>query len=268
MTIPIYCGWCTTIFAQENSFEFNPELNVGIEMFRWQEFDSSGIRLLTENGPRLFFSVAISNTDKSGSGFIYEAAVKGYSGEVDYDGQDSNGVFTSSDTIYAGYVFELNGGYRVQQKIDVDILAGIGFNAWEREIKNNRNAQGNMVSGITEEYTIQYSTLAIGLPQRFANAGGYLKIGVKKPYSTSEDVDNFNVTLSPGRKYSGFISYKLVFDADENSKNLISSVTFYYDSLRFSRSSEKVTVVNSVPLLVRQPKSNLEVIGFAIGRSF
>jgi hypothetical protein len=237
-------------------------------MFRWQEFDSSGTRLLTETGPRLFFSAAVNNMDRTGRGFIYEAIARGYTGNVDYDGQDSNGIFTSSKTMYSGFGLEFNGGFRVTEKIDMDLLAGIGINVWSREIDDDQNALGNLVSGITEDYNIQYLTLAIGLAQRYADAGGYLKVGLKRPFSTNEDVDDFNVSLSPGKKLSAIVSYKVTFNGNENGKNLISSITFYYDSFRFSKSAEKVTVVNSVPIQVRQPKSSLDVIGVAIGYSF
>jgi len=260
------CTLCTTVAAQDDTSVINTELNAGVELYRWQEFDDSGTRLLTESGPRLFFLAAINNTDRPRNGFIYEATLKGYTGNVDYDGQDNNNIFISSKSMYSGFAIDLNGGVRIADKFDMDVLAGIGINVWRREIKDDQNAQGSLVSGITEDYDIQYLTLAIGLPQRYANADGYLKVGLKRPYSTREDVDNFNVTLSPGKKVSGIISYKLIFDA--NSNNLISSIMFYYDGFRFSKSQDEVTLINNVPNQVRQPKSSQDVIGVAIGHLF
>ena len=256
----------TTVAALENTAVFNTELNAGIEMFRWQEFEDNGSRLLTEFGPRLFFLAAINNTDRPRNGFIYEAILKGYTGNVDYDGQDSDGIFTSSKTIYSGFALELNGGLRITDNVDFDMLAGLGINVWRRDIKDEQNAQGGLVSGIVEDYNIQYLTLAVGLPQRLANADGYLKVGLKSPFSTTEDVERFNVRLSPGKKLSGIISYKLTFNANQN--NLISSIMFYYDGFRFSKSPDKVSVNNNVPVQVHQPKSNLDVFGIAIGHSF
>ena len=261
------CGWYSTpATAQEHASELNKELNAGIEIFRWQEFDAGGTRLLTESGPRLFIAAAINNTDNVKQGFFYEAIARGYTGNVDYDGQDSNGIFTSSRTTYSGFGLQLNGGFRVIGRIDVDMLAGVGLDTWRREIKDDENALGNVVSGITEDYSIQYITLAMGLPQRFSNAEGYLKIGLKRPFSTNEDVDDFNVSLSPGKKLSAIASYKVIFD--ENGKNLISSIMFYYDSFRFSKSQDKVTVVGGVPIQVRQPESSMDMIGVAIGHTF
>lgn len=268
MTISYCCSLNTAAAAQENLSLSDTEINAGVELFRWQEFDTDGYRLLTESGPRLFISGVLSNKDRAESGFIYGAGIKGYSGQVDYDGQDSNGVFTNSETIYSGFALDIEGGYRAVNRMDMDILAGIGMNAWEREIKDNINAEGSTVSGITEVYSIQYSMLALGVPHRFANANGYLKLGFKRPFATNEDVDDFNVTLSPGKKFSGFVSYKMTFDSDEKGRGLISSIMFYYDSFRFSKSSDEVALINNVPLQVRQPESNLEVVGIAIGHSF
>jgi hypothetical protein len=262
------CDLSTTVAAQENAPVFNTELNAGIEMFRWQEFDDNGSRLLTEFGPRLFFLAEINNADKSRNGFVYEATLKGYTGNVDYDGQDSNKIFISSKTMYSGFGLEFNGGYRIMDEIDMDILAGLGLNLWRREIMDEQNAQGSLVSGIIEDYNVQYLTLAIGLPQRFANVDGYLKVGLKRPFSIDEDVDGFGVRLSPAKKTSGLISYKLTFAAIENGKSLISSILFYYDSFRFGRSDDKVSVINGIPVQVHQPKSNQDVVGVAIGHIF
>lgn len=259
-------GWWITATAQENDSVWDTELSAGIEMFRWQEFDNSGTRLLTESGPRLFFSANINNNYRTQGGFIYEASVRAYTGNVDYDGQDSSGIFTSSETTYSGFGLEFNGGLRVIDAINFDVLAGVGINAWQREIKDNRNALGSPVSGIVEDYDIQYLTLAVGLPHKFKNINSYLKAGLKRPFLTNEDVANFNVTLSPGEKISGFISYQLTLD--ESKQNLISSIMFYYDSFRFGESPAKLTVVNSQPVQVLQPKSNLDVIGVAIGHVF
>ena len=268
MSISYCCVFNSVAAAQENHPAPDTTVNAGVELFRWQEFDTDGTRLLTEFGPRLFISGVLSNKDRTESGFIYDASIKGYSGNVDYDGQDSNGVATTSETMYSGFGLDIEGGFRAVNDMDMDILAGIGMNVWEREIKDNINANGNPVSGITEEYSIQYLMLALGVPHRFAHANGYLKLGFKRPFATDEDVDDFNVSLSPGKEFSGVASYKIIFDSDENGRGLISSVLFYYDSLRFSKSSDEVAVINNVPLQVRQPKSNLEVVGIAIGHSF
>lgn len=264
----VCCGWYSTLAAQENTPKLSTELSVGTEIFRWQEFDTGGTRLLTESGPRLFIAAAISNTDRVRQGFFYEAIARGYTGNVDYDGQDSNGIFTSSQTMYSGFGLELNGGFRAIGKIDVDVLAGIGLNTWRREIKDDENALGSVVSGITEDYDIRYLTVALGLPQKFSSGEGYLKIGLKRPFSTNEDVDDFNVTLSPGKKMSAIVSYKVTFNGNENGKNLLSSIMFYYDGFRFSKSQNKVTVIGGVPIQVRQPKSSMDVVGVALGHAF
>ena len=266
---PFCCCMCLTAIAEENTPDMNTELNAGVEFFRWQEFDSTGTRLLTESGPRLFVSgTANSGIDNPDSRFFAEAVVSGYAGNVDYDGQDTNNIFTSSISEYSGYILEVYGGYRLNGMIDMDIIAGTGINSWTREIRDENNAEGDLVTGIKEDYMVQYYTLALGLPQRYATANGYLKIGLKRPFNTSEDVDQFNVKLSPGKELSGFINYKLTFNANARRRKLISSIMFYYDSFRLSRSKAKVSVINGNTVQVRQPESNLDVMGIAIGHVF
>ncbi len=36
------------------------EVSIGLELFRWQEYDNSDIRLLTEQGPRVRLSLSLN----------------------------------------------------------------------------------------------------------------------------------------------------------------------------------------------------------------
>jgi len=269
-TILACCAYyATAADAQTDSPGFITELDVGIESFQWEEFDDNGNRLLTETGPRVFLTGMINKTvDSSHNNFILEAALKGYAGKVDYDGQDSNSIAVSSKTQYTGYNLDFTGGYRITGNLVVDMLAGVGIDAWRREISASQNAQGGPVNGIVEDYTIQYFTLAAGFPLEFPSHEGYLEIGLRQPFSTREQVDRFNVTLAPQEKTSGTISYKFTFNTHQNVTRPLSSIMFYYESFRFDDSPAKVSVLNSAPVQVKQPESNMDIVGVAFGHTF
>lgn len=268
-TIVICCSWYATAGAQTVSPVINTELGGGFESFLWEEYDDGENRLLTESGPRAFLSGIINNAfDNTGNDFILEAAVKAYAGKVDYDGQDNNGISVGSKTRYTGYSLELTGGYRIRKSLAMDVLAGAGVNTWRREISDSQNAVGSPVNGILEEYTIQYYTLAAGFPLQFPSHEGYLKIGLRRPFATRERVDRFDVTLAPQEKNSGVVSYKFLFDNHKSGSSPLSSITFYYEGFRFDRSPAKVSVLNGTPVLVRQPRSYMDIVGLTIGHTF
>ena len=268
-TLLVCCAYCAVENVRADTSGINTELAIGEEAFVWEEFDDSGDRLLIESGPRAFFSGLINNAGgRSSSNLILEAALKGYAGKVNYDGQDSNGISVDSKTRYMGYSLDLTGGYRITGNLIVDMLAGVGINAWSREISDSQNALGNPVNGIIEDYTVQYYSIAAGFPLRFPSHEGYLKIGLRKPFSTRERVDRFNVTLEPVGKTSGMISYKFDFDAYKNSTSPLSSILIYYEGFRFDASPSKVSDLNGTPVIVKQPQSDMYMLGVAIGHTF
>ncbi len=249
--------------AEEKRSHLDVAFWIGAENFRWQEFDGNGRRLLTEQGPRLTTGFAAGNRYNQRQGWIYEYRAIFFTGQVDYDGQDSNGVFTASETNYKGGEAELILGLRnsaYNGQLMVDLLTSIGATGWRRDIANSINANGFQVIGLIEDYDIYYGRigLAIGWP----TSGGIsqLHVGAKKPLSIDEEVDLFNVNLSPGKKWSTFARYEFRLPHGRNSTLL----RLYYDSFRFSKSDTKT--IGSTPVL--QPKSNLDILGVSLGYLF
>ncbi|MFQ5487972.1 MAG: hypothetical protein ACE5ET_05965, partial [Gammaproteobacteria bacterium] len=195
----VLVNWSLSVSAAEQKtsrFGFDAALGVGVENFRWQEFDDGGQRLLTEQGPRLVAGLGLGNSINKGEGWLYELQLQGYTGEVDYDGQDSNGVFTSSNTNYQGWRAEFMTGIRKvgrKSPLAADLLLGVGVDFWKRDIDDSTNANGAAVGGFTEEYIVYYGRLGVGMlwPHRRAAAESYFQAGAKRPFSIDEDVDVF-----------------------------------------------------------------------------
>lgn len=243
---------------------------VGVENFQWQEYDDNGQRLLTEQGPRLNMAALVGNRHRSESGVLYGARVGGFGGDVNYDGQDSNGVFTATTTAYQGWIAELTGGWRSLTGVGdyaIDLFGSVGAETWERDILGNLNANGQPVAGFLEEYDLSYGKVGLGLARWHSNAMSYLQLGLKRPFSIDEDVriNGQELTLAPGLEWSGFASYKISFDASQGPAASGSNyVMFYYDTYRFSKSSIK----SAGTLMVWQPKSNMDRFGVMVGYAY
>jgi len=187
--------------------------DVGVEYFRWQEFDSRGRRLLTEQGPRYVLEAFVGNRPRRGWLPLYGINLRGYVGDVDYDGQDSNGIFTSSDTTYRGWNVELRGGFRfpVTGGFSLDALLAAGIDDWRRDIDNSINANGGAVGGFTEDYTVKYGRIGLGALWFSRWVDHYLQVGAKRPWSIDENPGALNISLSPGEEWSAYLSYEMRF---------------------------------------------------------
>lgn len=240
----------------------------GVENFRWQEFGDGGDRLLTEQGPRLLLYALVDNRYRDKPGVLYSARLGGFAGNVDYDGQDSNAVFVSTNTSYQGWNGELTGGYRSftgDGGYAVDLIGSVGADLWRRNLDNSINANGQPVSGYREEYRVGYARLGVGLARWHGGGMSYMQLGFKYPFSIDEDVEvsGQDVTLSPGEEWSGFASYKITFD-NSNGAPGSNYVMFYYDSYRLDSSPSKSVSSGSI----RQPTSNMDRFGVMIGYAY
>lgn len=244
-----------------NTRPFDIAIYIGAENFRWQEFDDNGQRLLTEQGPRAVLGGILSNTHRRAEGLLYEIDVQGYLGKVDYDGQDSLGVYTSTDSSYQGARGEVTGGYRWQSTQSaiaaVDLLVKLGADAWRRDIADGANANGFPISGLKEDYVVYYGKVGIGALWPHVSSSSYFQLGARKPLSIDEDVSVFDVSLSPGKKWSVYASYTLKAGGEGRKP----FVTFYYDSYRFSK-SPPASIGSGI---VWQPESDMDVAGVIFG---
>lgn len=238
-------------------------LFIGVENYRWQEYDSTGPRLLTEQGPRLVVAGVFDNTGRRVAGHYFEGTVKGFAGSVDYDGQDGSGVYTSSTTNYLGWGAGVDGGYRLRRGRSaawIDIRAGLGYEGWRRSISSSVNANGLPVGGVVEDYGMSFVRIGLGLPLGDIN-GGYVQLGLKRPLNVSEHVtiSGTPVQFAPRPEWSFYASYLIPYGLDR-----MRYVRFYYEGTRFGQSPSEVAPGG--PWL--QPESKTDIVGFALGVRF
>ncbi len=246
--------------AQAGAKAVNTFFHLGVENFRWQEFDEDGWRLLTEQGPRVRGGLRLGNSVTLPRGLLYEIDVSAYGGEVDYDGQDSSGVFTASNSRYTGWIAEVLGGYRVQSRSSIfaaDLILGIGVESWRRDIADSQNTNGFSVGGLEEEYTLSYGRLGLGLLWPQWAGESYLQVGARRPVSIDEEVDVFDVELSPGERWSGYAYYEFRLPRPRGAV----LVRLFYESYRFDASPPEVAGT----IVVWQPESRMDVWGIRIG---
>ncbi len=244
------------------------EVSIGLELFRWQEFDNSDIRLLTEQGPRARIKFSHNNEARLTDGILYSVSGSLYGGDVEYDGQSQpGGHFSAADVDYAGVSGELRGGYRLANFFrggrSLDLLVGAGIDSWTREIGSGVNSQGNPVQGLVEDYKIAFTRFALGMENRAVLWKSLWRLGIKYPVFTKETLDVPSVDLDPGKEASVFFTYRFQL---VNGSNLDEGtfIYFMYDSYRFSKSP----AVTSGAFLVHQPRSSMDIVSLSIGRAF
>ncbi len=245
-------------------------VEVGIEYFRWQEFDDQDNRLLTEHGPRFLLAAALDNHARPDSGIILATRLNAYIASIDYDGQDTSQRFVGTTTDYHGWDFRVDGGYRfaglASGNAALDLFAGVGMEQWTRDIKGGVNALGQPVQGLVEDYTVTYARAGLGLGHGNTLTQGYLSLGFRRPLSIEEDVvlSGVPLRLHPGERASIFANYKFSLRPDAHGRPFGMYLNLYYESYRFGKSGS-ATVGN---LLVWQPRSNLDRFGIMFGHAF
>lgn len=262
--------WALSVAADTGTVRIKPVLFGGVEHFFWEEFDDSGTRLLDESGFRFTLGALTDNLDRSSSGVLYEVVVKGYFGDLKYDGQTQSGQLLETDVEYNGTRLEMNVGGRIARLSgtnDVDLLAGIGLENWTRDIKDGKTQAGAHVLGLKENYHVRFTQVAIGLFNNNHGRDRNLRIGVRKPFRIKEGVSIFDdpLLLEPGPEWSMFVRFRMGLDAWSLPR---AALAFYYDSYRFSRSPNETATINGTPVSVHQPKSDMEVLGIQFESSF
>jgi hypothetical protein len=245
-------------------------IELGIEHFRWQEYDDQGARLLSEHGPRFLFAATLDNHMRPDSGIVLGARLSGYLATVDYDGQDTGRRFVGTESDYHGWDFRAEGGWRFAELVGgaaaLDLFAGFGIEQWTRDIKGGVNALGVPVQGLVEDYTVRYVRAGLGLAHNHVPPQGRLALGFRRPLSIDEDVviGGVPLRLHPGKRASSFASYKVSLFPDAHGRPFGMYLKLYYENYRFGRSGT-ATVGN---LLVWQPRSHLDRFGAMLGYSF
>jgi len=222
------------------------------EYFVWQEF-VDGRKVLEESGPR-FVLGASYKMESDDRGFLFGAQLKGYYGEVGYDGETQSGTPVETTTQYYGGLGEVRGFYRAfaGKSYFLDVFGAFGVEGWRRSLYGE--------GGYIEEWIIGYGKLGVELDPR---ANGWLgSIGVKYPIYTDEvaRLSEFglpDIQLHPGKLPSVFFEGGYQF-----TKNF--SVLATFDSYWFDESD-----VESVgPVGFFQPESRNYVAGLKLQWTF
>jgi hypothetical protein len=262
-----------------------PAIAGGVEYFHLKELDAGGGRLLSEAGYRYQISALLDNADRydSRARLLYHLEVTAYAGPVNYDGQSQsidpsqNNLPFSSATDYRGLRAEALAGYRLAPETmprTLDLIAGLGADAWLRRIDGGNAIDGTAVSGIEEAYRVFYAKAGLGMSDLWSDGWhNYLQVGLKLPVKVIEDVNlravgyDDNLSLSPGNAYSGFASLTLEAPRTAGTRgNLL--VRLYYEGLRFEPSPRKLADRGNTLVSVWQPETHIDLIGLQAGYRF
>lgn len=240
-------------------------LSLGVEDFRWQEFDDRGQRLLVEQGPRAVARLDIDAPSRR-SWMFWGLHLKAYTGIVDYNGQDNNSVFVASDTNYRGGSGEAEFG--VQNRLSagrrVGVLAAIGIEAWRRDIADSKNSLGDPVAGFREDYRTGLGRVGLTYGYSGRRYAAEIRLGVSRPFRVDEDIMLYGeqLRIHPRPRWSGYLGWRI-----ESGHR---QFTLRYDSRRFG-ASDALTVWN--PVLARyesvwQPRSHADAFEISFGYRF
>lgn len=232
-------------------------LNVGVEDFRWREFDG-GTQLLEESGVRYSLGVGLESPLSPDALTVFGAEGKLYFGTVDYDGQACNiltglCVPSTSETDYNGIMVEalISQRYPRGEGEAFEFFGAVGLDAWTREIASTAAASGG-----TEDWTVFYGKVGGG----WRTSAYTLRAGVKLPLAVNEATD-IGVDLEPKGRASLFLLGSVtVHDSPRQSW----AINLFYDSYRFDESDHVFISTSFGRVEVRQPESEQDVWGLQV----
>ncbi len=254
--------WLTPFNAAARQSHSLEGVDVGFQYYQWREYADAGARLLTEQGTRLQIGVQKHNLDRPYPGPVYNAQANAWFGTVGYDGHTYNSETKAltpitSVTDYLG----ASAGVAVGQRFGVagrgrilDLMAGMQVDTWLRNLRSAYDDIGQHATGYREWYRVGTGRFAAGIYQPLGRGYGYLQVGVKYPFYTSEYVSNVGITLSPGKRPSlyGRLEFLNLLPLIKRRAVLAA----YYDTFRFSPSAVKQDIY--------QPQSHMDVIGLSV----
>ena len=230
-------------------------VSADLEAFQWQE---DGAASVTERGPRLGFSLGYLLERDSGWQWAYRGQFR--RGTVDYEGSFLfSGQPTNARTRYTGLVNELQGIYRFPDSHGVELLGGLGFDYWERNILPDQK----------EDYAVVFARLGLNIDPRSSNGffGGF---GLKLPVYVAENAHldelgfDQNEKLHPRGDLSGYAELGYRFQRRW-------SLVGYYDSYRFGESGTVTTTSSAFPgskFVIFQPASKVDSFGLRLQYEF
>ncbi len=244
--------------------DIRASLSLGVQNFYWDEYDD-GDKLLDETGLLYQIGFEYDNFNMRDAGTVYSVKVAYTDGSVDYDGQTQTGTPITTDTKYRGWDMEFNVGKRFKSSgsNSYDLLAGLGYDSWTRDIESTYTSGGTRVSGYEEDYTMIYLRLTGGINMPGTNWSNHVHGGVKYPLQTDEDV--WGTTLNPEGKVSPFIEWRIdAMDAGKVSYGF----SVYYEETRFDESDTEYTNTSLGVVGIYQPESNRKETGVRFHYNF
>ena len=242
------CGFSTGVQAGWS-------VSADLEQFRWEE---AGTPSVTEKGPRYGLGWGFRAEQRAGWQWAYRGEFR--RGTVDYTGAF---LFTSQPatarTRYTGLVNEAQGIYRFAHPLGIELVSGLGWDYWERNILPDQR----------EDYSVVFLRLGLNLDPRTPR-GWFGGGGLKLPFYVSENahLDELGFDQNPRLEPKGQASlYAQAGYRFTPSWSLIG----YYDGYRFGESKPVRATSPSSPgtqFLLFQPASTVDSFGLKLQYSF
>lgn len=251
--IVVACCATLTITGSEAVAANEWMLRIGVEDFRWREFDG-GTQLLEESGVRYSLGIGLESPVSPDSLTVFGAEGKLYFGTMDYDGhaiilQTGALVPMTSETDYNGAMAEASISQRYPRGTGgaLEVFGAAGIDAWTREIKSTATASGG-----TEDWTVFYGAAGAG----WRSNAYSLRAGVKLPFVVYEATD-IGVDLEPKGRASLFLRFSATV---HDTPRLSWDLGAFYDGYRFAE-SDPVFISN---FRIWQPESHQDVLGLQV----
>jgi hypothetical protein len=230
-------------------------VSADLESFKWEE---SGTPSVSEKGARYGFGWGFTQERPVGWQFAYRGQFR--RGTVNYTGAFLfTGQPTTARTRYTGLVNEAQGIYRLPQPLGLELVGGLGYDYWERNILPDQR----------EDYSVVFLRLGLNIDPR-APRGWFGGGGLKFPFYVSENAHldelgfNQNEKLQPKGEVSLYAQAGYRFTPRW-------SLIGYYDSYRFGESKPVRATSASSPgtqFLLFQPASTVNTLGLKLQYDF
>ncbi len=229
-------------------------VNVQVERFRWKE-EISPPPEVTETGGRAGFGWSWQMDGDVGFRARYRGTL--YAGSIKYQGQTFTGTPAQGTTDYAGIVNELQALYRRAPDAWLQVVAGVGFDYWQRTLPSTSQR---------EDWAVWFTRVGVETGT-WTKRGFFAGVGAKYPIYTNENAHfmdagfDQNPELRPGRELSAYaeLGYRL---------SPAWKFTGYYDSYRFAQSPNVHLTSGSSAFIAWQPRSSMDVVGLRIDYYF